>query len=548
MASKPTTSFWNSRIGRKLAENLTAYAFLSPAALVIAIFGLFPVAFAFFVSLHQWRRFPGDYLGFANYTRALGNFAYILFFWLALGAIAYGLILLWRWARAGRGARQWLSILPSAINTLAIYLLLDWFFKLLPVILDIPQRIRGQERVQGLFVTQFFESLRFPHVLSAANLMVGGLLLAALLTGLFMWATRKSEPILQATTALSAIGGGGLLLHSVWDAIALAIAQSREAGVELPIWSQIIIISAGFALLYVAYRLWRRATHTHNDRAMVFGFLAAVSLLVGAYICIAELPRVLAEADKSLLQGFNVTVMFSLGTVPVQLVIGMLLAYLLFQDIRWRSFFRIVYFLPYITPFAATSVVFTILFANRPESLVNQIVGLFGIPSQKWLLEPTGIGKLIFGPNTPDALAGPGLALVVILIYSIWTYFGYNTVVFLAGLGNISPDLYEAARIDGANRWREFRHITFPLLSPTTFFLTLVAVIGTFKAFTQIWIMRQPSAYSAVDTASVYIFETARAQVPNYGYGAAMAFVLFGIILLLTIFQNRVLGERVIYD
>ncbi len=546
MASSPNT-FWNSRMGRRLAENLTAYAFLLPAALVIALFGLFPVAFAFFVSLHQWRRFPGDYLGFANYTRALGDFAYILFFWLAVAAIGYGLVLLWRWARA-RDMGHYASFVPAVVNTASLYLVLDWFFTLLPIILNIPQRIRGQERVSGIFVAQFFESLSFPEVVSAGHAMLGALLLGALLTALFIRFKRKSDPVLRATVALSAIGGGVLLLEAVIRAVEAAVLAARETGVELPIWSQIVIISAGAGLVYVAYLLWRRATHTHNDRKMALELLAAVCLLIGGYVCIAELPRALASADKSLLQGFNVTLMFSLGTVPMQLVIGMILAYLLFQDIRWRSLFRIIYFLPYITPFAATSVVFTILFANRPESLINQIVGVFGIPPQKWLLEPTGINKLIFGAGVPDALAGPGLALVVILIYSIWTYFGYNTVVFLAGLGNISPDLYEAARIDGANRWREFRHITFPLLSPTTFFLTLVAVIGTFKAFTQIWIMRQPSAYNAVDTASVYIFETARAQVPNYGYGSAMAFVLFGVILLLTLFQNRVLGERVVYD
>jgi multiple sugar transport system permease protein len=133
------------------------------------------------------------------------------------------------------------------------------------------------------------------------------------------------------------------------------------------------------------------------------------------------------------------------------------------------------------------------------------------------------------------------------MLYTIWTYIGYDTVVFLAGLGNISGELYEAARIDGASGWRLFRHITLPLLSPTTFFLSLIAIIGTFKAFTQIWIMRSPAAGSSVDTVSVYIFETVRATDPNMGYGSAMSFVLFGIILLLTLFQNRIMGSKVFY-
>ena len=114
------------------------------------------------------------------------------------------------------------------------------------------------------------------------------------------------------------------------------------------------------------------------------------------------------------------------------------------------------------------------------------------------------------------------------MLYTTWTYIGYDAAVFLAGLGNISPELYEAARIDGAGGWSIFRYITLPLLSPTTFFLSLIAVIGTFQAFTQIWIMRTPASQRAVDTLGVYIFETVRSTDPNMGYGSAMAFVLFG--------------------
>jgi len=154
---------------------------------------------------------------------------------------------------------------------------------------------------------------------------------------------------------------------------------------------------------------------------------------------------------------------------------------------------------------------------------------------------------MFFGEGVPDVLVGPALALVVIMLYTTWTYIGYDAVVFLAGLGNISPELYEAARIDGASSWSVFRHITLPLLSPTTFFLSLIAVIGTFQSFTQIWIMRTPASQRSVDTLSIYIFETVRSNDPNMGYGSAMAFVLFGVILLLTIFQNRIMGSRVFY-
>jgi multiple sugar transport system permease protein len=239
--------------------------------------------------------------------------------------------------------------------------------------------------------------------------------------------------------------------------------------------------------------------------------------------------------------------MFVLGTVPFQLMIGLGLSVLLFQNIKWRGFFRVVYFLPYITPFVATSVVFTLLFSHRSGSPANQLLMSLGIQPQTWLLEPQGIFRLIFGDSVPNALVGPGLALVVMIIYNTWIYAGYSTVIFLAGLGNIPKELYEAARIDGANSWRLFRHVTMPLLSPTTFFLVLVSTIGTFQTFTQIWLLRKPGALEAVDTINIYIFEAIRSTNPDYAYGSAMAFVLFGVILILTLAQNRIAERRVFY-
>ena len=257
----------------------------------------------------------------------------------------------------------------------------------------------------------------------------------------------------------------------------------------------------------------------------------------------AEAPAALTAGDDDLLHGFWVTVMYASGTVPVQLSIGLLLAYLLFQPIRFRSFFRMVYFIPYITPFVATSIVFRIIFDAGRYTPANRMLALVGIEPQRWILERSSIGSLL---GLPDFLAGPALALVVIMIYSTWTYIGYDAVIFLAGLGNISGELYEAARIDGASGWRIFRHITLPLLSPTVFFLSLVAIIGTFQAFTQIWILRTGAVGSKVNTASVYIFDELQ-NSNRYGYASSMAFVLFALILLMTVFQNRIMGRRVFY-
>jgi multiple sugar transport system permease protein len=146
----------------------------------------------------------------------------------------------------------------------------------------------------------------------------------------------------------------------------------------------------------------------------------------------------------------------------------------------------------------------------------------------------------------PEWAAGPSLALVVIMMYSIWVYVGYDTVIYLAGLGNISSELTEAAEIDGAGKWQVFRHIIFPLLSPTTYFLSLIAIIGTFKAFAHIWVMRHEFSVGTVNTFSVTIFLEFFEKL-RFGYASALAFVLFAIILTLTLINNRIQGTRVFY-
>jgi multiple sugar transport system permease protein len=175
---------------------------------------------------------------------------------------------------------------------------------------------------------------------------------------------------------------------------------------------------------------------------------------------------------------------------------------------------------------------------------------LLGLEPLQWLWEPKGVLRLMatnWGfQNWPAWADGPSLALVVIIIYSIWVFVGYDTVIYLAGLGNIPKDLGEAAEVDGASPWQIFRYITFPLLSPTTYFLTLISVIGTFKAFNHIWVMRLGAALSTTDTFSVVIFKEFFEKL-RYGYASAMAFVLFIIILGLTYLNNKIQGSRVFY-
>jgi multiple sugar transport system permease protein len=119
-------------------------------------------------------------------------------------------------------------------------------------------------------------------------------------------------------------------------------------------------------------------------------------------------------------------------------------------------------------------------------------------------------------------------------------------VIFMAGLGNIPRELYEAAEIDGSDRWAKFRHITLPLLSPTMYFLMLLAVIGTFKAFNRIYVMRTGAALGTTDTATVVIFQVFNRDT-RYGYASALAILLLIIVVLLTVANNRISEKRVFY-
>jgi multiple sugar transport system permease protein len=397
---------------------------------------------------------------------------------------------------------------------------------------------------------EFLNSFSFPEVSRAADRMLVAIGIALVLSAIFMLRIRSKQSgqtLVRVSMAMASLLAARYLVTLTLREMDAAFATAKANGEALPIWSQTLLMSAGAALLFAAYFLWQRAQSADSDRRFLLLSGAAIILLVGGFLLVVEIPRVFAGMDPQLRQAFWITVMYVIGTVPIQLGLGLVLAYLLFYIRTGKSFFRIVYFLPYITPFAATAVVFTTLFSNKPDSPANHLLNLVGVPDQKWLLEPTPINVLLFGKDIPGWLHGPSLALLVIMVWTTWTYVGYDTVIFLAGLGNVPGELYEAARIDGANGWNLFRHITLPLLSPTTFFLSLIAIIGTFQAFTQIWIMRNPASHDSVDTVGVRIFDIINRAQPEYGYGAGMAMVLFAVILIITIFQNRFVGNKVFY-
>lgn len=541
--------------GRRLREALLAYAFLLPAILIVGTFGLFPILFAAFEStLRGLNRIVGTYDGLGNYVQAIGDLTYILCFWLsvflvfAAGRSVYGA----QKSAGARGESAWRWALPGVVIGVGLGLGVAFIFRLLPPLLETSSQLRGRGNTAARFRQLVGEVFRQPDIQWALWITVIVLLVGMLL--LYLVQRRLPRTVHTNNYAGAYIGAtvmvllAGALTWLAWVEIQKAYAEAAESGEGLDLWAHILTISAGFLLLWLAWRLWDSAGGRTSNASVVWRLAAAAMLLVSAWMLIGELPRAFAGGDRRWWMGVINTFWYSLGTIPIQLGVALLFAVLLFGDIKGKSLFRVIYFVPYIAPFVGTAAVFRIIFSSRPTGSVNRIISTLGGDPLGWLNEPTGLFQLILGDSVtlPEWAAGPSLALIVIIIYGTWTFVGFNTVIFMAGLGNIPRELYEAAEIDGGGKWALFRHITLPMLSPTLYFLTLYSVIGTFKAFNHIYVLRTAAALGTTDTASVVIFQVIRENV-RYGYASALAILLLLIILVLTFVNNRIASERVFY-
>lgn len=186
--------------------------------------------------------------------------------------------------------------------------------------------------------------------------------------------------------------------------------------------------------------------------------------------------------------------------------------------VRFRSFFQTVYFAPVVTTLVAVAVVWRFLYHPR-FGLLNYTLSVFGIAPIDWLGDPVW-------------------AMPAIILMSIWKNFGYNMIIFVAGLQNIPTQLYEAARMDGANTWQQFKNITLPMLAPTTVFVSIIAMIGNFQLFTEPYVMTQGGPVNSTLSIVLLMYQQGF-RWWNLGYSAAIAFVLFGVILLGSLIQSR---------
>ena len=268
------------------------------------------------------------------------------------------------------------------------------------------------------------------------------------------------------------------------------------------------------------------------------------------FVGFANYARMLSDARfwQSVLN----TVFFVLGVVPAGLLIPLFLAMLLRRKLAGKSFYRTIYFLPVVTSAVAISVVWTWLY-NPEAGPINQIITALGGEPLLWLREPRGIFEMMLSPlgiHPKGVFAGPSLALVSLMMVSIWKSTGYNTVLFLAGLENIDETYYEAAKLDGAGAWGTFRHITWPLLSPTTYYVLIMSTIVSFKTFALVYVMTPPPGGGPLGTTNVMVFYLFQKAFDRFdiGYASAISVFLFLILLSLTIVQRRIAGKRVYYS
>jgi len=254
-------------------------------------------------------------------------------------------------------------------------------------------------------------------------------------------------------------------------------------------------------------------------------------------------------SDQKFWQSLLNTFWYVITVLPGVIFISLFLSILLNQQIKYRGTFRTIYFLPDVTSIIAISVIWKWIYHPR-IGIANFLLSLIGLGPMRWLEESRGIFEMMFQTNLPMLLKGPSLALFSLSLMTVWKSLGYNVLIFLAGLQNIPEHYYESAKIDGASRWQMFRHITLPMLSPTTFYVFIMTTITSFQVFAPVWMMTGPPAGGPLGTTNVivyYLYDRAFNYL-KYGYGTAVAFVLFIIILVLTVIQKKYGEKNVHYE
>ena len=231
--------------------------------------------------------------------------------------------------------------------------------------------------------------------------------------------------------------------------------------------------------------------------------------------------------DPVFWQALSNTTYFTVVSVPVGMALSLLLAIALNRSLWAMGFYRTIFLIPVISSTVATALLWGLMM-DPYIGLLNYLLSLVHVHPLGWLTDAH-------------------LAMPAIIVISIWKGLGYNMVLFLAGLQGIPTEMYEAARIDGATRIREFLHVTLPMLTPTIFFVLVITMISSFQVFDQTYILTKGGPQNSTITLVYYVYQTGFQQL-RMGYASAMAYVLFIITLVVVLIQWKTQGRWVFYQ
>jgi len=248
-------------------------------------------------------------------------------------------------------------------------------------------------------------------------------------------------------------------------------------------------------------------------------------LSTSEFVGVSHFVNMLSDAKlhKSLINTFWFTLMY----IPLLVAVSFVIAVLVNRPLWGMKAFRSLYFLPNITSIAVLALIFRRFLSPRPDGPINFLIGLAGIPPQKWLIDVNQAMPSIVG-------------------ISLWEAFGYFMVIWLAGLQGVPKELYDAAKVDGADGWRLHRYVTIPLLRPTAAFIIVISTIGALQVFGSIFILTGGGPVNATTTVVYQIYNEAF-NFGRFGYASALSILFFVIILLITLIQSKYLrfGEDI---
>ena len=227
--------------------------------------------------------------------------------------------------------------------------------------------------------------------------------------------------------------------------------------------------------------------------------------------------------DPEFWRVFRTTVIYTVGTVPVNMMLALWVAFILNKRIAGKKFLRAAFFTPVIVSSVAAAVIWRWVF-DPNLGLLNFGLDAIGLPTVNWINNATA-------------------AMIALMIVGVWKTFGVNMILFSAGLSGIPDHYYEAAEIDGAGGWHKFYNITLPLLSPTTLFILVLSIIGSFQVFDLVYVLTFGGPLGSTKVLVYYLYEHAF-KFFNMGYASAVAYVLFAVLFILTLLQIRFFRGR----